>query len=160
MTKKEVDRLVVIKKIEDSKISQVAAAKEIGVSDRQMRRIWKSYKAGGEQGIISQKRGKPSNRRIDPKTMRRAMKLIEKHYSDFGPTLAAEKLQERHQIKLSAETVRKAMIAKELWKPKKAAKARIHQRPEKDVSVKESLFKLMDLLMTGLKAEQTNAPCL
>lgn len=128
MTKKEVDRLMVIKKIEEKKWSQVKAAKALGVSDRQMRRIWKRYRARGEQGLVSKKRGKASNRRIDRRTMLRAVKLIEKHYTDFGPTLAQEKLAERHGIKLSVETVRKAMISNGLWKAKKAKRMRIHQR--------------------------------
>jgi len=34
------------------------------------------------------------------------LKLIRENYSDFGPTLAAEKLRERHDIRLSIETVR------------------------------------------------------
>lgn len=36
----------------------------------------------------------------------RAMSLIRERYADFGPALAAEKLQERHGVILSKETVR------------------------------------------------------
>ncbi|MHB0992337.1 MAG: hypothetical protein ACYC0M_13830, partial [Burkholderiales bacterium] len=35
-----------------------------------------------------------------------AMQLVGAHYADFGPTLAAEKLAERHQIRLSVESTR------------------------------------------------------
>jgi len=45
--------------------------------------------------------------------------MIGEHYHDFGPTLAAEKLAERHDIHLSFETVRQIMIAAGYWKPKK-----------------------------------------
>jgi hypothetical protein len=43
------------------------------------------------------------------------------HYSDFGPTLAAEKLRERHDISVSVETLRKWMTADGLWVPMLAA---------------------------------------
>jgi hypothetical protein len=32
--------------------------------------------------------------------------LFEKHYADYGPTLASEKLQERHRIEIHPETLR------------------------------------------------------
>lgn len=35
------------------------------------------------------------------------LKLYETRYADFGPTLAAEKLAERHGISLSDETLRR-----------------------------------------------------
>jgi hypothetical protein len=41
--------------------------------------------------------------------------LIRERYSDFGPTLAAEKLAELHQVRLSRETVRFWMKAEGLW---------------------------------------------
>jgi len=44
--------------------------------------------------------------------------LIRKHYHDFGPTLATEKLEELHDIHLSIETVRKLMINDGLWAPR------------------------------------------
>lgn len=41
--------------------------------------------------------------------------LLRENYSDFGPTLATEKLIERHQISISVETIRHWMIADGLW---------------------------------------------
>lgn len=120
MTKKEIDRVVMVKKIESRQISQVGAAKNLGISDRQMRRLWRRYRADGEGGLMSKKRGKPSNRQINPHVKERALKLIYENYRDFGPTLAKEKLQERHRIKLSTETVRKLMIVNGIWQPRKS----------------------------------------
>ena len=117
-----------MKKIEEKKLTQTKAAKQINISDRQLRRLWKRYKKQGEEGLVSRKRGKPSNRKINTKTLNRAQKLILEKYRDFGPTLATEKLAELHKIKLSIETVRKLMIEAEIWVPRKAKKAKIHQR--------------------------------
>jgi hypothetical protein len=41
-----------------------------------------------------------------------ALQLYEKRYADFGPTLAAEKLAERHGITLSNETLRRWLRAR------------------------------------------------
>jgi hypothetical protein len=48
-------------------------------------------------------------------------------YKDFGPTLTAEKLSEKHDIKLSVETVRKLMTAAEIWIPKNKKYKRPYQ---------------------------------
>ena len=54
--------------------------------------------------------------------------LIRERYADFGPTLACEKLRERHGHRLSVETLRQWMIAQGLWQPRRRRHARIHQR--------------------------------
>ena len=80
--------------------------------------------------MISKKRGKPSNRRISSKTINRAKKLIVNNYQDFGPTLAKEKLEEVHEIKLSRKTIRKQMVAWGLWEPaKKITDASTNEAP-------------------------------
>jgi len=43
-------------------------------------------------------------------------KIVERNYTDFGPTLASEKLFELDGIKISKEKARRIMIAKGLWK--------------------------------------------
>jgi len=40
------------------------------------------------------------------------LQLYEKRYRDFGPTLAAEKLTERHGLTLSDETLRRWLRAR------------------------------------------------
>jgi hypothetical protein len=57
--------------------------------------------------------------------------LIGAHYADFGPTLACEKLEELHEIKLSVETVRQAMLRAGLWKARRGAGARTHAMRER-----------------------------
>lgn len=44
--------------------------------------------------------------------------LIKEHYSDFGPLLASEKLEERHKIKRSKGAIRVIMTEEGIWKPK------------------------------------------
>lgn len=44
------------------------------------------------------------------------MQLVRQHYPDFGPTFAAEKLQEHHGITIHHETLRLLLIERGLWR--------------------------------------------
>ena len=48
-------------------------------------------------------------------------------YPDFGPTLAAEKLAELHDIHLARETIRQWIITAGLWKDRRARLKAVHQ---------------------------------
>ena len=55
------------------------------------------------------------------------LSIVRNEYADFGPTLIAEKLEHRHEIKLSAETVRKWMLAAGLWSDRRTSRQRAYQ---------------------------------
>ena len=126
MNQKEVKRGQLLDLLKDDKISQTEAAKRMGVSTRQVRRLLKRYEAQGLSGLVSKKRGRVSNRRLDASLCATAIELIGTHYRDFGPTLAAEKLACRHDIQLSVESTRQMMIAAGYWKPKRGGTVRAH----------------------------------
>jgi hypothetical protein len=52
--------------------------------------------------------------------------LVRRHYADFGPTFANEKLRERHDLVLSTESLRRAMMHAGLWKPRKHRQPKLH----------------------------------
>ena len=56
-----------------------------------------------------------------------AIGIIRERYPDFGPTLAAEKFAELHDIHLARETVRQWMITAGLWKDRRARLKAVHQ---------------------------------
>ena len=126
MSQKEAKRGQVLDLLMANKISQIEAAKRMGVSVRQAHRLARRYRTDGLAGLISKKRGRASNRRIASNVLTQAMSLIGAHYADFGPTLAAQKLAECHAIHLSVETVRKSMVAAGYWKPKRGNKINVH----------------------------------
>lgn len=103
----------------------------LGLSERQIRRIWRQYLQKGVDGIVSKKRGKVSNRKTPAELKTKVLQLIRARYADFGQTLLAEKLQELHSIKLSRETIRRWMTEAGLWQEKRHRQARIHQRRER-----------------------------
>jgi hypothetical protein len=97
-----------------------AAVVVLGLERRQIFRLLGRLRAGGAEGVVSQKRGKPSNRRYGDAFRNQVTALVRTHYADFGPTLAREYLAERHGVRLSCETLRQIMIAAGLWKDREA----------------------------------------
>lgn len=92
-------------------MTQVKAGALLGLSTRQVRRLIKRVEQEGEQGLAHRGRGKPSNRRMPEQVKAKVLKLYAQRYGDFGPTLAVEKLAERHGIPLSDETLRRWLQA-------------------------------------------------
>jgi transposase len=131
MSKRELTRLEVMQRLVTKSLRQDEAACMLGISVRQVKRLFRAYKDQGPPGIVSRRRGKPSNHRLDPLTVQKAIDLICEHYRDFGPTLAHEKLTEKHDLRLSRESVRGIMIAEGWWKPKRAKKLHVHQMRER-----------------------------
>jgi Integrase core domain len=71
--------------------------------------------------------GKSSNRKIEERIERQAVKILSAPvYEGFGPTLAAEYLGKKHGIEASKETVRKWMIGGKLWRAKKEKVKQVH----------------------------------
>jgi transposase len=131
MSKRELTRLEAMQRIKDKRLTQKEAAWMLNLSVRQVKRLYRAYKAQGARGLVSQRRGKPSNHRLEAETQQKAIDLLYKHYRDFGPTLAHEKLTEKHNLQISRESVRRIMIAEELWKPKRAKQPSAHQMRER-----------------------------
>ena len=127
MSKKEVQRLEVIQKLLSKQIRQMKASEMLNISIRQIQRLLEAYRANGAAGIISRKRAKVSNNKISDTIKDYAITLIKQHYKDFGPTLAAEKLLEKHDLKVSVETVRNLMTKAEIWIPKNKKYKRSYQ---------------------------------
>lgn len=139
MSQKEAVRGQVMELLKARKIDQKEAGQRLGVSVRQIKRIVKRYRASGLLGLISKKRGIPSNRRLADTTRLLAVEAIGAHYSDFGPTLTCEKLHERHGITLSVESTRKLMMTESFWKPRKGAKACVHPMRERRARLGEMI---------------------
>jgi transposase len=97
------------------------------MSRRQVERLVDRYVDEGPSGLASRRRGRPSNNQLAPSVASRAIAIIRERYADFGPTLAAEKLQECHGVVLSKETVRALMVSAGLWIPRRQRAPKIHQ---------------------------------
>jgi transposase len=129
----ELRRLEVLRDVERGGLPVRVAAQLLGRSERQVWRLLRAFRSDGVSGLISKKRGRPSNRKIVAPVRAAVLWIVRQNYADFGPTLAAEKLAGEHGFSFSSETLRKWMIADELWLDRKQRKKRVHQpRPRRD----------------------------
>jgi hypothetical protein len=81
--------------------------------------------------LVYRRVGQASNRRLKEPRREAIRALLVDRYPDFGPTLAQEKLAERHQIEVSVETIRHLQIELGLWRPKRRQAARAFQLRER-----------------------------
>ena len=134
MSAKEIDRSAVITKLIDHQIVAAEAAEQLGLSIRQVKRLKKRVKKLGTLGLVHRSRGRPSKRKIVAAVVDAIVLLLKTKYVDFGPTLAAEKLVEKHHIHISKESLRTIMIKNKLWKLQFRKKSRVHRqwRPRKE----------------------------
>jgi hypothetical protein len=139
MTKKEINRCGIIKRLIDKEINGTYASELLNLSVRQVKRLKARVKECGAKGLIHASRGRPGNRKMPDKEKERMIALLHKHYSDFKPGFAAEKLEERHNIKRDPKTVRSIMIKENLWKPKKKKCPDYHAWRQRKASYGEML---------------------
>ncbi len=92
LSQRELHRLEAIQKIRDCRLSVVQAAELLHLSRSQVHRLLQAYDRDGAAGLVSKKRGWPSNRRHTDAFRNHVLDLVRAHYADFGPTLAREKL--------------------------------------------------------------------
>jgi Homeodomain-like domain len=126
MSKRELNRIDILARLESGCLTPGAAAALLQVSERQVYRLRRRFQGGGPAGIADRRRGRPSNNRLPDALRDQAIALVREHYADFGPTLAAEKLEDRHDLRVSRETLRSWMIQAGVWRPR-AERKRFHQ---------------------------------
>jgi biotin operon repressor len=120
MTQAERDRLVCLKKAKKRLITQKQAGEEIGVTERQVRRMLKALQENGDKAVVHGLQGLPSNNKIGEPRRTEALQILSQEvYRGFGPTLAAEYLSDQHELDISRETLRKWMVEGKLWRARK-----------------------------------------
>ncbi len=131
MSGREVQRYALITQVLEKTLSQADAGRALGISVRQIKRLCRAVRLHGSAGLISQRRGQPSNRRIPAEQRAHFMGLVHAHYADFGPELAREYLQQAHGFTYSTETLRSWMAQDGLWRAKPCKVARAHPPRER-----------------------------
>jgi len=127
MNMRELERIKIIAAVAERRLKVVQAAERLALCERQVSRLVRRYEASGPAGLVSSRRGQPSNRELSIDVRAQAMALVRERYADFGPTLACEKLRECHGVALAKETVRRWMRDAGLWIPRKQRPPKIHQ---------------------------------
>jgi hypothetical protein len=125
LSQNERDRLRVLYAVQQGERTQMEAARQLQLSDRQVRRLLVRVRAEGDRGIVHRLRGRPSNRKISADRQQRILARVRRRYADFGPTLACEHLAQEKLV-VSRETLRKWMTTVQLWHPRSRKAKAVH----------------------------------
>jgi DNA-binding Lrp family transcriptional regulator len=139
MSRKELNRLPILHKAIDRRLTQVEAAEMLELSARQIRRIIKKIVNKGDEAIIHGNRGNPSPRKLPQSIEKDIVSLLKKKYYNFGPTFAAEKLLELEKIKISKEKLRQIMIGHDIKYLKRKEAGKVYQWRERKQHVGEMI---------------------
>jgi len=95
MSEEEVRRAGVLGGVAAGELSQVEAAERLGLSHRQVKRLYRRYRQQGARGLVHGNAGKPSHHGQGAQFRNRVLGLVRKHYGGkpgerFGQTLRAE----------------------------------------------------------------------
>jgi transposase len=127
MSHGEINRLQILQRVIDRRMTQTAAAQALGLSYRQVKRLMARFRSQGASGLVSRKRGRQGNHRLPQIFRGHILDLVREHYADFGPTLAREKLLERHGLLIGRETLRGLMRDAGLWTTRAARRKAVQQ---------------------------------
>jgi len=136
MSRGELERVEVMGRVASGDLQLTHAARMLGLSYRQGKRVWRRYRQEGSQGLKHGNAGRSSNRSKPAKFRRRVLHLIQKNYSGseqerLGPTLAAEHLAEEDGIAIDHETLRRWMLGEGLWSRQRKRKRHCQRRERK-----------------------------
>lgn len=131
MSAKDLSRAEVLARVKGNEMMVVEASEVLGLSYRQTKRLWARYRKGGAKALVHGSVGRRSGRAKPDAERRRALELVKVHYGGrvgerFGPTLAAEHLAADHGVEVSAETLRRWMLADGQWS--RARRRKPHRR--------------------------------
>ena len=120
MSERELGRCGVLARVKSADLRLVDGAELMGLSYRQVKRLWKRYRERGEVGLKHGNAGRRSNRAYGEEFRREVLELVRQKYGGgeggrFGPTLAAEHLGKEDGREVAAETLRRWMLAEGLW---------------------------------------------
>lgn len=131
MSKKERLRKSVVERVGSGELSRVEAAVLLGISSRQMRRIYRRYCEEGDAGLVHRGRGHCSGRKKPEELRKQVLARYAEVYQGLGPTLAAEKLAEEGLV-IDHETLRRWLIAQGQWQRHRKRGQHRQRRPPKE----------------------------
>ena len=137
MSEKELKRVEVLSRAKAGELKLVDVAELMGVSYRQVKRLWKRYREEGPEGLQHRSAGRKSNRARPKKFREKVLRLVRKKYSGeegkrFGPTLAAQHLESDDGLQVNAETLRVWMLGEGLWSRQRQRQQHRQRRQRKE----------------------------
>ena len=130
MSQHERDTLTILRPVLPGQRTQVEAARLLGLSVRQVRRLQCNLQQHGDAALFHGLRGRPSNHRLDPALRHQVVAAYRQRYPDFGPTFACEKLAEEG-LHVRPDTLRRWLVAEGLWQRRRRRDPHRSRRPRR-----------------------------
>jgi helix-turn-helix protein len=131
MSRRERDVLKVMSLVLKGERTQIEAARLLNRSVRQIRRIQRRLEKEKDAGVVHRLRGRPSNRRVEAARRRRALGVYRQKLMGFGPTLAAENLEEM-DCAVHPRTLHLWLVAEGLWSRQRRVKGHRRRRERRE----------------------------
>lgn len=140
MSAREHERAVVLERVVEEGLPLVEAAVLLGVSYRQAKRLASRFRKGGRAALVHAGVGKRSNRRRSDVERGRVLELVQEEFGGgrdqgpgqrFGPTLAAEHLEEEFGLVIPVRTLHGWMVEEGLWDRARKTRPRPRRRERK-----------------------------
>lgn len=133
MSLRERDCVSLLRQVHEGRLGAADAARRLGITPRQFRRIRRRWEVGGDAAVVHRGRGKPSNRRCASTVKARADELMrDPLYEDFGPTLLAEHLERDGQgTGVHPSTMRRWMLEAGCWSVEPRRRRHRRRRPRR-----------------------------
>lgn len=109
------------------KITNSQAAKQLRLSVRQVQRAKAGVRKDGAGAVVHKLKGRISNHAFPKDVKAKAVDTIKNNYDDFKPGFAQEKLQTRHNMQMTSQTIRVWMTEAGIWKTRKQKNIGIHR---------------------------------
>src|SRR3989442_15714622 len=103
LSTKDRDRLKVLHEVKRKHLTQRAAARQLGISDRWVRRLLVRGRKGGDGGMVHRGGGGRGNRRVPGSLRTQTLERGQGQQSDLGPTLAGEGVGKGHEVRAGEE---------------------------------------------------------
>src|SRR5436305_6312685 len=130
MSQRERDVLEILHAVLSGQRTQAEAARLLGLSTRQVRRLQRKLQAGGDGALRHGLRGRPSSPQARPGLRRDVLAAYRARYADFGPTFASEKLAEEG-LAVGPQCLRRWLLAEGLWQRRRRREQHRSRRPRR-----------------------------
>ena len=110
MSNKELSRFEILTQVRKKQLKRSKAARILGISPRQFRRLLRRFISEGPKGLISRRLGAPSPHKVVPEQEKLVLGFLNNpDHHDFGPTLTHEYLTEQKGLQIAVSSVRNIM---------------------------------------------------
>jgi transposase len=119
LSEREQARLQVLNALDRGALRMAEAARLLGLSIRQVRRLRRAYRARGAAALVHGNRGRPSPRRLPEALRQRIVRLARTRYAAVNHQHFTELLGEREGLRVSRQTISRLLHQAGLPSPRR-----------------------------------------